>query len=316
MIKLEVPRSYDGASLSQCIRELAGLGSGEVTRLLMNGVRVNGRPQRSGRLNKGDVVEVYPQKGYPAGFFSLEVVYEDENIMVCSKMPGLASDATKLDGKDTLFSLAQAHMMARGEADRDGICVPYLIYRLDRDTGGLVLVAKHQMVFEQLLSALRERRIEQYYYAVCAGRPRQRQEILHDFLHIERRTASVRVMERPEKYSAPIATRYTTLETKGALSLLEVEPFTLRPHQIRAHLAFAGLPVLGDMKYGDMKANKQYGIREEMLWAHRLVLHMGHNNPLEYLDGCVFETDTVALPRAGMPHIPGGEQAPIGSARR
>jgi 23S rRNA pseudouridine955/2504/2580 synthase len=185
----------------------------------------------------------------------LEIVYEDSLCIVINKPPGLAVQGGKGVGVSLDSILAQSAASAE-DAPR-----PLLVHRLDKDTSGLVLVAKTKAAataFSRLLGG--ERAAIKRYLALCKGKPAKPEGIIKSELEIR---GSAKKAE----------TRYRLLSAHGDFSLLELELGTGRMHQIRRHLALAGTPVLGDDKYGDFKLN--HDLRKTMKLRH-LLLHASH----------------------------------------
>lgn len=303
MLRLEVPAGQEGAPLKRCLQDmLPRLRAGNLQKMLKQGdVRVNGvRVRRELAVHAGDVIELYLQRQYAELLPTCQVEYEDANLMLLNKPPGISCVPDRDDGKPTLGTVAEEHMRATGELDVARGVVPYVCHRLDYYTGGLVIVAKQEIIYDAVLEALRQRRIRKFYQCIVKGAPNPAAAELDDFLVKDARAARVRIVKRQLPGALPIATRYRTLKSNGALSLLEVELVTGRTHQIRAHLASVGHPVLGDDKYGDRRLNKKHGVQYQALWACRLELPVGKNNPLEYLDGRVFEAGDVCLPYVGL----------------
>lgn len=293
MVRLAVPRGQEGKNLLDCIADmLPGLRPGEAKKLLQNGdMKRNGaRIRQNESVHTGDILEVYLPKDaqpYPVP----DIVWQDENILVVNKNPGVSVVDDREDGKPSLEQLL-AFLFAK-----EGI-TPLACHRLDHKTGGLVLFAKNERFYELVSEAIAQRKISKYYRTIVVGVPAKPEDELTGYLKKDANAARVRIVNQPSKGALTVKTRYTTLKTNGQLSLLEVELLTGRTHQIRAHLASVGLPVLGDDKYGDRAANKQFGARYQALWATRLVFHTG--GPLAYLDGKTVETDAVRFPDVGL----------------
>jgi len=185
----------------------------------------------------------------------LDIIYEDNVCIVINKPAGLAVQG----GKGVGVSLDS--VLAKTWPER-----PLLVHRLDRDTSGLIVVAKTKEAarhFSQLLGE--ERAVIKRYLAVCKGKPEQAEGVIRAELDVR---GTVKNSE----------TRYRLLSASGdgEFSLLELELGTGRMHQIRRHLAMTGNPVLGDDKYGDFKLNHQLRktvkLRNLLLHASRLII--------------------------------------------
>ncbi len=226
-------------------------------------VRVNGvRMGEDVLLHAGDVVRYYTTPA-EEGKTAFSVLYEDGHILVCDKESGVNSEAV-------FFALRE-----RGARP---------VHRLDRNTEGLLLLAKDEVAEEELLRCFRERRIEKRYLALVFGKMEERGAVLHAYLKKDDKNSRVFVSEKA--IGEEIVTEYRVLEERGETSLLLVTLHTGKTHQIRAHLSHIGHPVVGDEKYGDGKRNAALHAARQKLVAKELVLHP--RGILSYLDGTIF----------------------------
>jgi 23S rRNA pseudouridine955/2504/2580 synthase len=194
----------------------------------------------------------------------LDIVYEDNSCIVINKPAGLAAQG----GKGIGVSLDS--ILAESRPQR-----PLLVHRLDRDTSGLILVAKDKAaaaVYSRLLGGEGgHRAVVKRYLAMCKGKPVRGEGVIS--LELE-----IRGMKKESE------TRYRLIESfKDDFSLLELELGTGRMHQIRRHLALTGNPVLGDDKHGDFSLNhllrKTMKLNKLLLHASQLIIHETQNNP-------------------------------------
>lgn len=304
MFNLVVPKGQSGESLCDCVTDmLPKLHQSDAQKLIKkSGVRLNGaRIKKNVTVNEGDVVELYIAEDYAAYLPDPEIVYEDENLLVINKQPGMSCSSDKPDGKPTVCTIAEKHMRERGEYSLEAFNLPYVCHRLDHYTGGLVMIAKTQSMFESITLAIKQRRIDKFYCCIVKGTPKNNEAELHDFLIKDPVRSEVKIVHSPSRDALPIVTRYKTVGTydEGELSLLDIQLVTGRTHQIRAHMASIGHPVLGDDKYGDRKENKKRAVRYQALWAYKLVFNTGKNNALEYMDGKTVVTDQMSFPHVG-----------------
>ena len=267
-------------------------------------VKVNGKgSQRDVRLQVGDLLQLYindeffDQPREDNAFLSvfkprLDIVYEDENLMLLNKRPGLLCHSDEHEKVNTLITHIQAYLYQKKEWNpRDEHSfTPALCNRIDRNTGGIVMAAKNAETLRILNQKIRDREIAKYYLAIIHGRMAPSQGKLEGFLLKDEDKAQVKVFSRPVPGGKSAATLYKTLKVNRGLSLVECELLTGRTHQIRAQFAAAGHPLLGDGKYGRERDNKQYGRSFQALYSYKLAFTFPTDaGILEYLRGMVFE---------------------------
>jgi len=270
---LEVGEEGDAQRIDNfLLRRLKGVPKSHVYRVLRSGeVRVNsGRVKPDHRLRIGDKVRVPPvrlanPKPKPAPRpLDLPVVYEDDALLVVDKPSGIAVHG----GSGVSYGVIESL-----RAERPRAKLLELAHRLDRDTSGLLLIAKKRSALVELHRMLREGEVEKVYAALVHGRwtggPRDLSERLHRYV-----TASGERRVAVHGDGRAALTRVNPVAASDECSLLELRLMTGRTHQIRVHLAHAGHPVLGDDKYGDFDLNHalaRRGLKRLMLHARRLV---------------------------------------------
>ena len=252
------------------LRHLKGVPKSHVYRVLRSGeVRVNsGRVKPEYRLQPGDRVRVPPirvaqeQKTKPKAV-EFPVVHEDGALLVVDKPAGVAVHG----GSGVSYGVIESLRASRPQAK-----YLELAHRLDRDTSGLLVIARKRGALVELHRMLREGEVEKVYVALAKGGweggPRELRESLHKYVDAK---GERRVAVREDGMKA--VTRVRALKKSVHFSLLEVRLLTGRTHQIRVHLAHAGHPVLGDSKYGDFELNRRLekqGVRRLFLHASRL----------------------------------------------
>lgn len=203
----------------------------------------------------------------------IEVCYEDENILLCNKRPGVLVHEDSEGADNTLIMHIQAYLWRRGEYDPEAeqSFAPALCNRIDRNTGGIVIAAKNAEALRIMNEKIRNDEIRKFYYCVVHGRPQESQKTLRGWLRKDSKNNTVEVTDHKLPGSREIITKYRVLATKGDESLLEVELVTGRTHQIRAHLAHIGHPLVGDGKYGINREDKRRGYKYQALYACRLI---------------------------------------------
>lgn len=255
-------------------------GSFAYSRLLKRGdIRVNGVKVRANQpLYVGDEVTYYTTPAEEAKP-SHAVVYEDENIYVADKHGGVSSEA--------LFS----------ELSGEGEYFP--VHRLDRNTKGLIVLAKKEECAESLISAFKERAVDKVYLCLCKNAFKADKAVLTAYLAKNAEAGRVRVYGQPAEGRMKIVTEYEVQKAYGDYCLVKVTLHTGKTHQIRAHLAHIGCPVLGDEKYGDFALNKKYGATRHILVAKSLAFHL--SGELSYLNEKQFTSSFFpCLPRDEM----------------
>ena len=271
-------------------------------------VKVNGgRAQRDQRLSAGDVLQLYINdeffdKPSEENLFltlfkpHLTVVYEDEHLLLADKPQGMVVHADETEKVNTLINHIQAYLYQKREWNPkwENAFTPALCNRIDRNTGGIVIAAKDAETLRVINEKIRDREIDKRYLCITAGRPKKPEGRVECFLLKDEKKKQVSVYHRPVPGGKTAVTRYRTLETRGELSLLEVELLTGRTHQIRATMADLGCPLLGDGKYGDGRANRRYGETRQALYSYRLTFDFPTDaGILGYLRGRSFQVDQV-----------------------
>ena len=284
------------ARRAEVTRTLAqkALRSGDVT--------VNDSPVRpSYRLEEGDEVRGElpdPTFASPeAESIPLHVAYDDARVLVVSKPAGLVTHPARGHEEGTLVN---ALLGLGGALSGEGSTRPGIVHRLDKDTSGLLLVARDDAAAEHLVGAIRDRAVERRYFALVRGEMEATSGTIEAPLgrHPARRRLMAVVAD-----GRPAVTHYEVLGAAGGTSLLDVKLETGRTHQIRVHLAHLGHPVMGDRTYGGMsEAAATLGLTRPFLHAYRLVFpHPDDNHPIEVQDPLP-EDLLDALEAAGIPN--------------
>ena len=223
----------------------------------------------------------------------LSILYEDENIMLLCKRPGVCVHEDAAGNENSLILHIKAYLYQKGEYDPSAShsFAPALCNRIDRNTGGIVIAAKNAEALRVMNEAIRERDIDKFYLCAVHGTPKKKEATLSGYLLKDEKSNTVRVFDKnPPRGAKEIKTRYRVLKESASFSLLEVELLTGRTHQIRAHMAHIGHPLLGDGKYGVNKDDRAHGYKHQALWSYRLrfAFPEGDRHILSYLRGRVF----------------------------
>ena len=264
------------------------------------------RVSRDTRLNEGDVLQLYINDEFfdtpsqdnaylTVAAPKLNIVYEDENLLLVDKRPGLAVHPH--DGAEygkTLIDHIQAYLYAKHEwrPREENAFTPALCNRIDRNTGGIVIAAKNAEALRILNQKIKDREIDKRYLAIVEGTPKPKEGVLKGYLFKDAVKNRVFVTDTPQAGSKSCETRYRVLQSKNGLSLVECELVTGRTHQIRAQFAHAGHPLLGDGKYG--KLDKRYTRTYQALYSYQLSFRFTTDaGCLAYLDGSQFRVEKV-----------------------
>lgn len=224
----------------------------------------------------------------------LDIVYEDENIMLLNKRPGVLVHEDVAAAENTLIMHAKAYLCQKGEYDpyKEQSFAPALCNRIDRNTGGIVVVAKNAEALRVMNEKIRENEMTKRYLCLVHGVPNPKKATLHAYLRKNSASNLVEVRDKNFNGAKEIITAYTVLESFGDISLCEIELITGRTHQIRAHMAHIGHALLGDGKYGINREEKKDGYKYQALYAYSLTFDKTKNkNPLSYLEGKTFRIE-------------------------
>ena len=285
-------------------------------------VKVNGARAHEGDiLAQGDTVELWiPDEffrersggadDYDPALLSRvklrpDIVYEDGNILLCDKKPGILchlgdegdKNLAEASERETLIYALTAYLAAKGEyvpADEHSFA-PALCNRIDRNTGGIVILAKNASALRQMNEAIRENRVRKRYLCAVHGRLTGEAELIA-WHRKDYRTNTVAVTKERLPGSKEIVTRYRALgyDPKRDLTLCGVTLVTGRTHQIRAHMAFIGHPLLGEGKYAKNAEDRKMGFSSQALYSAAVSFDFpeaGDGADLTGLNGRVFRVD-------------------------
>jgi 23S rRNA pseudouridine1911/1915/1917 synthase len=271
--RIQVPPEAAGARLDRFVASLPAVRTrAEAERLLAAGaVRVDGelRP-KSQRLQGGEVLEVevpdQVDRSLEAEERELKIAYEDEHLLVVDKPAGLVVHPSAGHGQGTLVNA----LLERGIAGGDVPERPGIVHRLDRDTSGLLVVARSQEAYERLQELIRDRRLDRRYLALVRGRPRSRTGRIEAPIGRDRDDPLRHSLDTETPRDA--ITHFEVLHLLPAHALLSVHLETGRTHQIRVHLQAIELPVVGDPVYGvaDPELRRQFLHASRLSFPHPL----------------------------------------------
>jgi 23S rRNA pseudouridine1911/1915/1917 synthase len=266
-VKLLVPDEAAGQRLDRYLASLAEVGSRSAAERLLESesVLVDGHPHgKSHRLTGGEQLEFEPPQAKGRALaperMDLRIAYEDEYLVVVDKPAGLVVHPAPGHASGTLVHGLLEHDVAGGDADRPGI-----VHRLDRDTSGLMVVARSDEAHGRLQALVRRRALERHYLALVVGRPRSRSGRIEAPIGRDRRDPLRHSLDSDSPREA--ITHFEVVELLSRHALLDVRLETGRTHQIRVHLAAIDLPVAGDPLYGRAR---ELGLTRQFLHAARL----------------------------------------------
>ena len=262
---MKVPSESAGERLDKFLAEVLGSRSA-AERAVAAGALVDGvaRP-KSHRLEGGEEVSLSDEPApMPAAHDlpDVPIAYEDEHVLVVDKPAGLVVHPGAGHASDTLVNVL-AGKLAGGDPERPGI-----VHRLDRDTSGLMVVARTEEAYERLSQLVRERALERTYLALVRGRPRSRRGKIDAPIGRDRGDATRISLDSESARDA--VTHFEVVELLGDHALLRLRLETGRMHQIRVHLAAIDLPVVGDPTYGvaATELGRQFLHASELAFPH------------------------------------------------
>lgn len=252
--------------LSSFLRGELGLSAGLMNRLKWSqAIRVNGVPQHTNYpVQPGDVVSAEleePTPEYPAEEGPLSILYEDQWLLAVDKPAGLLVHPSRARNTGTLANFVAGYYQKTGQH-----CAFHPLTRLDRDTFGIVLLAKNAHVH----ALLQQQRPEKTYRALVYGAPPEPEGTVTAPIV---RCPLPSLLRRIDPAGKPCITQYRLLEQRGQTALLELHPVTGRTHQLRLHCAHLGCPILGDPQYGTPEStaySQALGLTTQLLCATRL----------------------------------------------
>jgi 23S rRNA pseudouridine1911/1915/1917 synthase len=268
--------------LVDCLPELSRT---RIQHLIKDGhVLIDGlAPRKAGQVLEGHaIVQVHLPPPEPSSLvpeaIPLEILFENDDMLVVNKPAGMVVHPAAGHRGGTLVQAALAHapeMEGIGGEQRPGV-----VHRLDKNTSGLILLAKNDRAHRWLQDQFRLRKIHKLYLALVDGRPPTPKGRIEASIGRDSKMRKKMAVVPTEKGRSAVS-EYRTLETFTEHTLLEVHPITGRTHQIRLHLAYLGCPVAGDTVYG--KRHSSIPLERHFLHAARLTLHLpGSTQPVTF----------------------------------
>ena len=276
--------------LSAFLKEEMGISTGLMNRLKWKDqIFVNGIPQHTDyTVQPGDVISIPlddPEPEYPAEDGALTVLYEDEHLLAVDKPTGMLIHPSRTRLTGTLANLVLGYYQRTGQK-----CAFHPITRLDRDTYGIVLLAKNAHVHALMNQLHTDGKIEKIYHALVFGCPETKEGTIDAPIIRLPLPSLLRKIDPEGKASV---TEYHVLERHEGYSKLELRPITGRTHQLRLHCAHIGCPILGDPQYcsdASIDFSKGFGLTSQLLCAVSLSFPHPITGQDMRLDSCLDAT--------------------------
>ena len=273
----------------------------------------NKRCEISYKLAEGDIVDLYINDEFLVTYGDnhsfkniipkLKIIYEDENILLCDKKPGVIVHPDKNEEINTLINHITAYLYKNGEynPDSENSFAPALCNRIDRNTGGIVICAKNAGTLRIINEKIKVNQIEKSYLCLVHGILNKKEDIITAY-HRKNSDDNIVVINKNKFAGAKIInTKYKVLKEKNNISLVEVNLITGRTHQIRAHFAYIGHSLVGDGKYGReeyYKSDRKNGFFSQALYSYKIKFNFANDidsGILNYLTGKTFTVDTANI---------------------
>ncbi len=307
-MKIEIGTNEAGQRLDKFLRKyLKDVPLSAIFKALRKGdIRVNGvKKKENYTLEMGDAIEIrYIQSKrekkensfIKVNASGLRIAYEDANIVVVEKWPGVLVHPDQKGSVPSLTDYVLSYLNGKGDyiPEKEVTFTPASCNRLDRNTSGVVVFGKNFEALRGMNEMIREGQVKKYYNTLVKGKIRD--GIYTGYISKDENENISTVYREEMPNTKKIAMEVKTIQTNGAYSFLEIDLITGRSHQIRAHLSHLGNPIIGDFKYGDKKLNSffdnKFGLNYQYLYAYKLIIKGGEGK-LEYLKNKVI---TEALP--------------------
>ena len=252
--------------LSSFLREEMAMSAGLINRLKWHEkILVNGKPEHTDyAVQIGDTITILldaPQIQYPAEQGNLTILYEDEYILAVDKPAGMLIHPSRSKNTGTLANFVLGYYEKTGQT-----CAFHPLTRLDRDTFGVVLLAKNS----HISALLQAGDLQKTYHAVTFGGPDEDTGVIDAPIARKPLPSLLREIREDGK---PSVTEYEVVKRNGKLCKLKLRPITGRTHQLRLHCAHMGYPILGDPQYGTEESvafSDRFGIKTQLLCARKL----------------------------------------------
>ncbi len=303
MKKIIIDKKSEGKKIFKFIKNiLPGLKNNDIFKLIRKKrILINNKKTSLDYLIKDkDEIKIFlkenhfKNKGKKRKFqsinFNLNIIFEDENLIIVNKPKGIICHPDKKEYKLNLYEMVRSYLYSKGEYDPDkNFFSPALCNRLDRNTSGLIIIAKTQNSLKDITRKFRERIIEKKYLAIVYGKIDKKMLIISEINSNENivKSDNLEIFEEEiyekefylKKFLNKQLTLIKPLEFKSDYSLIEVDLWTGKKHQIRIHMKSIGHPLLGDQKYfikKSLEISNKYGFVSMFLHSYKLKINMSN----------------------------------------
>lgn len=266
-------------------KEFFSYTRGEIIRQIKNGnILINGKIAKpSYILKENDKLKINFEKKseelIPNKNIKIEIIYEDENIIAINKSAGISVHPARLSETNTLVNWLIHKFPETKSVGDDPKTRPGIVHRLDKDTSGVMLIAKNQKAYEELKDKFKNRGIEKKYLAIVYGKLEKKSGAIEKPIARSSNYKKQIIANRKTRtISRPALTEYKVVKEFDIYSLIEVTPKTGRMHQIRVHMKSIGHPILGDEKYRSKSVKGDNIAKRQMLHAERITFNLFGKN--------------------------------------
>lgn len=282
-MKIEIGPNEAGQRIDKFARKwLTNVPLSAIYKTIRKGdIKVNGKKVKEQYfISEGDIVESREAKAavkekFVRNHAELKITYEDENMVLVEKRPGILVHSDEKNGEATLTDQVLTYLFDKGDYDpeKEVTFKPAPCNRLDRNTSGVVIFGKKYEALKLINEMIRERDIQKYYVALIKGRIKD--GIYEAYISKSEDSNISKVYNEPKVDTKRISMEVKTIESCGTFSFIEIDLLTGRSHQLRAHLSFLGNSIVGDYKYGDKQINSffynKYELDYQFLYAYKVI---------------------------------------------
>ena len=237
-------------------------------------------------LQANDIINIYlaedtinkfkQENSLKSTFKNFEIIYEDENLIICYKPINLVSQPDFFNKNNSLNDQLIFYLYKKGEYKKDDNFTPSICNRLDKNTSGIVIFGKNFKTTKDLNEMFKNKTIDKYYLTAVEGILKEKGTL--KLYHKKDKNNTAIISQKKQDDFKEIITEYTPLAYKDNKTLLNIKLITGKSHQIRASFKYIGFPILGDQKYGI----KDLGLNNQFLHCYKVVFKE-NNNSLNYL---------------------------------